>query len=133
MLTQQELNGTKIAGPSVDQGRLRASPRVRAEECRIEADASDPLREQAGVLPCRQAPVLTSAANEQEVARILAAGREASVDRLPRLLGDLELDWPAGLSLPHLRGDRPSESGRLGLVESVPVRQGVVSNHRDPV
>jgi hypothetical protein len=41
-MAEKKLNGTKIAGPTVDQSRLRSPKRVRAVEGWVQADGSDP-------------------------------------------------------------------------------------------
>ena len=63
-----------------------------AEQGRIQANASDPLREQARILAGREAATWTPTAGEQEIAGVLAVGLEVIIDRLAGLLGDLELD-----------------------------------------
>jgi hypothetical protein len=49
-VTEQKLDGAQVARSLVDQGRLGSSQRVCAELQRVEADARDPLRYEAGVL-----------------------------------------------------------------------------------
>ncbi|MGF6371636.1 hypothetical protein OKW40_004386 [Paraburkholderia sp. RAU6.4a] len=49
-VTKQELNGSKILRPLVDQGGLRPAHRVRAVSGRIKTDCSDPLMNHPGVL-----------------------------------------------------------------------------------
>jgi hypothetical protein len=40
---EQKLHRAQVARPAVDQGRLRASERVGAEDIRVKPDASNPL------------------------------------------------------------------------------------------
>jgi hypothetical protein len=76
---------------------------VGAEQRWVEADAGDPLGEQAGILPGREAAVFATAAIEQEIAGTLPGCRKALVDRLARLFGDLEPDRRTGFALPYGR------------------------------
>ena len=50
-VAEQELNGPKVTGSSVDQGRLGPPERVRAEFQRVETDAGNPLADEARILP----------------------------------------------------------------------------------
>jgi hypothetical protein len=43
LVAKQKLDRTQVAGATVDQGRLRAAERVRAEDVRVQSDARDPL------------------------------------------------------------------------------------------
>jgi hypothetical protein len=46
-MPEQELDSPEIARPSIDQGGLGATERMRAEQPRVETDAADPLRDGA--------------------------------------------------------------------------------------
>jgi hypothetical protein len=50
-----------------------------------------------------EATSLAAAAMEQKIARTLPARRKVLIDRLARLLGDLEPDRKTGLALPNGR------------------------------
>jgi hypothetical protein len=39
VVAKQKLDRTQVAGATVDQGRLRAAKRVRAEDVRVQSDA----------------------------------------------------------------------------------------------
>ena len=52
-------------------------------------------------MSCRQIATGTAAAGEKIITGLLTLACEVNVDRLSGLLGDLELNWPAGLSLPN--------------------------------
>jgi hypothetical protein len=64
-----------------------------AEYGRVETDAGNPLRQQAGILAGGEAAAFVAAAMEQKIAGTLPARRKVLVDRLARSLGDLEPDW----------------------------------------
>ena len=65
-MPEQKLHGSEVPRSAVDQYRLRASQRVRAEFRRIETDARDPLLHQPRVLPRRQSPFAPTT-GEQEL------------------------------------------------------------------
>ncbi len=88
---------------------------MRTEQGRIQADASDPLREKASILARREAAIWTPTAGEQEIVGFLASGLEVVIDRLAGLLGDLELDRSAGLPLAH-----------SGSIDGVPLRRDIL-------
>src|SRR5216684_4088243 len=74
---------------------------MRTEQSRIEPDAANPFGHEAGVLAGCHAMVDMPAAREHKLAWLLARRSQVIFDRLPCLLGQLELDWPSGLSLPN--------------------------------
>ena len=94
---QEQLDGPQVAGTPVDQGCLGSTQRMCPEEGRVQANASDPLRHQAG------AAVFASSTGEQELARFFASHRQILVNSLAGLLGDLEFHGTAGLLLAHCR------------------------------
>jgi hypothetical protein len=100
---EEELNCPEISGSPIDQRRLGAPERVGAEQRRVEADAGDPPRQQASILAGREAAPIPAAAMEQKVAETLPGRRDVVVERLARLLGDLEPDRKTGLVLPNDR------------------------------
>jgi hypothetical protein len=74
---------------------------MRTEQSRIEPNASDPLGHKTGILAGCHAMVDMPAAREHKLAWLLARRSQVIFDRLPCLLGQLELDCPSGLSLPN--------------------------------
>ncbi len=101
-------------GCSVAASARRAPDRVRTEQGGIQANSGNPLREQARILTGREAAIWTPMTGEQEIAGFLAVCLEVVIDRLTGLLGDLELDRPAGLPLAHCRS-----------VNSIPMRRDI--------
>src|SRR5215472_16721344 len=73
---------------------------MRAEQPRIEPDASDPFAHEACILACRHTTAAMPTAREQKLARLLARRSQVVLDRLPGLFGQLELDRPSRLPLP---------------------------------
>jgi uncharacterized protein (DUF2336 family) len=71
------------------------------EQGRVQTDAGDPVRQQAGILAGGEAAALVAAAMEQKIAETLPARRDVVVERLARLLGDFEPDRKTGLVLPN--------------------------------
>ncbi len=63
---------------------------MRAEFQRIDADARNPLADQSRVLSGGQAAIDTASASEQELARATARDPDMFVNRVSRLLGQLE-------------------------------------------
>ena len=49
-VTEQELNSSEVARPSIDQGRFGAAQGMRPKQPRVETDAADPLGHQPGIL-----------------------------------------------------------------------------------
>ena len=70
---------------------------------RVEANRGKPVRDESGILTGGHAAVVITPATEQKFTRFLARGFDVIVDRLPRLLRQLESDGPTGLLLPHCR------------------------------
>ena len=101
-VAEQQLNGSKIAGSPINQGRLRSAQRVRSELQRIEADARDPFADEAGILAGCQAAVRAASTCEQELPAS-AGYPQVLVDRLPGLFGEFEPYGPAGLLLSYGR------------------------------
>jgi hypothetical protein len=99
---EQQLNRPEVASTPIDQRCLGSPQRVGAEQSRIETDAGDPARQQARILAGGEAS-LAAAAMEQKIAGTLPGHRKVLVDRLTRLLGNLEPDRKTGLVLPNGR------------------------------
>jgi hypothetical protein len=102
-VAKEQLNRPEVSGPPVDQGRLGSTQRMSAEQRRVKTDAGDPLRQQAGILAGGEATTLAATATKEEVAGSLLSRRNVLIDRLARLLGDLESDRKTGLVLPNGR------------------------------
>ena len=77
---------------------------------------------QAGVLPCCDAPASSTPAAKQEVARFSTGGADVVVDRLPSVIGDLESNRQAGLLL----ADRCS-------VDRISMRGNILDLERDDI
>src|ERR1700692_1922979 len=95
---------------------------MRAEPAGIKTNARDRSGNQAGVLPCCDAPASSTAAAEQEVARFSTGGADVVVDRLAGVFGDLESNRQAGLLL----ADR-------GSVDRISMRGNVLDLDRDDI
>ena len=97
---EQKLDSSKISSPPIDQCRLGASQRVRAELRRIEPDACHPLLHQSRVLtsgyPTR---TVVDPTGEQKLTRLSTGQLQVFVDRLAGLVRQFETHWPAGLLL----------------------------------
>src|ERR1700730_6026391 len=93
-----------------------------AESAGIKANARDPSGDQAGILPCRDAPASSTAAAEQEVSRFSTGGADVVVDCLAGMLGDLESNRQPGLLL----ADRCT-GGRISM------RRNVLDLERDDI
>src|SRR3984893_4003155 len=79
-VAEQKLDCAQVARAAVDQGRLRSSKRVRAEDMRVKPDACDPFRDEACVLPRRHGLSGPPPAGEQEFAGLLAGGPQVVID-----------------------------------------------------
>src|SRR5271166_7084732 len=63
-VTEQELDGSKIACAPVDQGRFGSSQRVCTEAVRVQPDARDPFGDKSSVLSRRNAAIKVATAGE---------------------------------------------------------------------
>ena|SRR5215471_8007390 len=116
------LDRTQVGGSPIDQCFLGSAQGVRADLERVEADARDPLTDEAGVLPGCEAMAVATTTRKQELAGLPAGHSQILVDGLPRLLGQLEPDRAARLLL----ADRCS-------IEYVAVGGRVIDAHRDDI
>jgi len=82
-MPEQELDSPEIARPSIDQGRLCASQRMRAKQPRVQPDASYPIRYEARILAGGHGGVRT--AREQELAGLLVGDLQIIINGLARL------------------------------------------------
>src|SRR5689334_9907114 len=94
---------------------------MRAELRRIESDAGHPFVHEPSVLPCGQAASI-AATGKQKLASLPAGQSQVFVDRLARLVGELEANWPTGL---FLADGRP--------VHRVPAWRHIIDAHGDHV
>jgi len=95
---------------------------VRGEKVRVEANRRKPVRDESGILPGGHAAVVITTAAEKKFTRFLASGFDVIVDRLPRLLRQLESDGPTGLFLPH-----------CGAIDRIPARCNVLDPRCDDI
>jgi len=95
---------------------------VRGEKVRVEANRRKPVRDESGILPGGHAAVVITTAAEKKFTRFLASGFDVIVDRLPRLLRQLESDGPTGLLLPH-----------CGTIDRIPARCNVLDPKCDDI
>jgi hypothetical protein len=102
-VAKEQLDRAEVPGSPIDQGRLSSTQRMSAEQRRGETDAGDPLRQQPGILAGGEATTLAATATKQKIAGSLLGRRNVLIDRLARLLGDLEPDRKLGLVLPNGR------------------------------
>src|SRR5664279_2513550 len=66
-MTKQELNGSEISCPSIDQGSFCASQRMRAKQPRVQSNAAYPLRYEPRILARCHVAFGTTTAREQEL------------------------------------------------------------------
>src|SRR3981189_1908481 len=88
---------------------------MRSKQPRVQPNATDPARDEAGVLPRGHALPRAMSPDEQEFARLLAGGTNVVINRLPGLLGHLESNRLTGLLLPDRR---PIEGVSAGATSS---------------
>jgi hypothetical protein len=69
---------------------------------RVEADASDPLADKAGVLACGQVLIGTATAKKQALTGLSTAHLKIVFQCLPGYFGKLEANGPTGLALPDV-------------------------------
>jgi hypothetical protein len=79
-MPKQELDGPQISCPSINQGSLGASQRMCTKQSRVQSNAADPLRDEAGILSGRHAAVGAAMAGEQELAGSLLGGLQIIID-----------------------------------------------------
>ena len=119
-MAQQELDGSQVAGSSVDEGSFRPSQRVGAVEGGVQANSGDLAGGEPGVLPSCQRPSGKAAAREEVAAGFLGSLLHVGIDGFPGLLGELEPHRMSGLSLTQ-----------RGAIEGYPVRGDVLDPRRD--
>src|SRR5207302_2102298 len=95
---------------------------MSAEPAGIEANARDPPGDQACVLPCCDAPAPSTAAAEQEVARLSTGGANVVVDCMASVLGDLKSNRQTGLLLAY-----------HGSIDRISMRRNVLDLERDNI
>ena len=120
-MSEQKLDSSEVPRPAVDQHRLRATQRVRAEFGWVEPDAGHPLLDESGVLPGREADAIATAF-EEELTWLPTGQPQVVVDGHPRLVPHLEPHGHAGLLLPDRRA-----------VHRVSARSHVINTNGDHV
>jgi hypothetical protein len=99
LVAEEELNRPQVPSAPVDQRRLGPAHGMGRVFERVQADAADPLGNEASVLTCRQMVLGLAATWEQALANLPAAHLEIVVHRLPRHLGQLEANRPRARSI----------------------------------
>src|SRR4029453_2973616 len=106
---EQQLHGSEISGPSVDQRCFRAPQRMRPVCGWVETDTLNPRPDNPGILSSRKVRRLRHATRKKELLWLQMRRSDPGCDRVPRLLSDLKLDRPLGLFLHDNReGGDPS-------------------------
>src|SRR5262249_18219621 len=106
-VAEQDAYRAQVARPAIDQRRLRAPERVRAEHMRVQPDACNPVRAKAPVLPRGDALCRPPATREQKFARLLPGHLQVGINGFAGVVGQFEPDGAPRLFLTHCRtGDR---------------------------
>src|SRR5262245_31532916 len=121
-VAKQELYGAQVARPAIDQRRLRAPERVRAEHMRVQPDACNPIRNKARVLPSGHALSRPPGTRKQKFARLLPGHLQVGINGFARVVGQFEPDRTSRLFLTHCR-----------TRDCIPVRGNVFDLERDDV
>jgi hypothetical protein len=83
-VAKEQLNRPEVSGSPIDQGRLGSTQRMSAEQRRVETDAGDPLRQQAGILAGGEAMTLAATApNRKSPARLWVVATCSSMPDAP--------------------------------------------------
>jgi hypothetical protein len=101
-VTQEQLHSPEISSAPVNQRRLGSAHGMRGVLEWVEADAADPLADQASVLTCRQILVGTATAGEQALTERSVGDSKVVVQCLSSHFGKLEANGPTGLALPDV-------------------------------
>src|SRR5262249_39085281 len=106
-VAKQELYGAQVARPAIDQGRLRAPERVRAEHMRVQPDACNPVRNKARVLPRGHALSRPPGARKQKFVTFLPGQLHIGINGFAGVVGAFEPGGTSSLFLTRRRtGDR---------------------------
>jgi hypothetical protein len=100
-LPKPDLNGAQIASRLVGNQGLGAPKRVGAVLLGLADDASDPLANEAGILPRAHVSHEVVSTRNDEIVEHATAMIEPSKDRLTSRLNQSKLDGPLGLLLHH--------------------------------
>jgi hypothetical protein len=76
---------------------------MRTEHAGVEPDAANPVAEETGILPGREAQLRLALRGEEKLSSFSACHAEVFVDRLAGLFGNFEPHRPAGLLLSDRR------------------------------
>jgi hypothetical protein len=95
-VTEQELNGSQVAGAPVDHRRFGPPERVGAEQFGVQSDAGDPSGDKSCILARRHALAHAATAREQEFAGLLTRGsdglKSVELNGFPWLTARAEVD-----------------------------------------
>src|SRR5215471_5467677 len=86
-VAKQELYRPQVARPAIDQRRLRAPERVRAEQMRVQPDACNPVRNKARVLPSGHALSRPPRTRKQKFARLPPGHLQIGVNGFAGVVG----------------------------------------------
>lgn len=100
-MAEQQLHGTEVSRPSVDQRCLRPSHRVRSVVGRIQSEFSDPATKNAGVLPGAEVRRVVHSAREQEVVLSQSGAMDPGLHSLAGSGCELKLHRTLRLVLHH--------------------------------
>src|SRR5215475_5775743 len=98
-MAKQKLHRTQVASAAIDQRRLCSTHGMCGKLARVETDAADPFGDQSRILSRRQRPIEVPATWEQVVASLAIGVAKVIIEGLPRRLGQLKANGPAGLPL----------------------------------
>ena len=98
-MSEQKLDRTWIPCSTVDQNGFRPAQRLSAKLGRVEPNAGHPLLDEPTVLTFRQSASVATT-GEEELTRLALGHTRHLIDRLSRLVGQLEPDNPTGFLLP---------------------------------
>src|SRR5262245_57741569 len=98
-MAEQKLYRAQVASAAIDQRRLCSTHGMSGKLARVETDAADPLGDQPRILARRQRPIEVPATWEQVVASLAIGVAKVVIEGLPRRLGQLKANGPAGLPL----------------------------------
>ena len=98
-VAKQQLHGTQVACPPVDQRGFRSAHGMRPVGAALEADLANPSMHDACVLPCGEVGRILKSAEKQEVGALQMRVCDPSLQCIPGLRRNLELDRAMGLAL----------------------------------
>ena len=96
-VSKQKLHRAQVARAAIDQGRLRAPERVRAEHMRVQPDACNPVRNKARVLPRGHALSRPPVARKQKFVTFLPGQLQIGINGFAGVVGQFEPDGTSSL------------------------------------